>query len=61
MTCHGNSQLSRTRILQGARFMTFAVPELVQESVQEIVPIATSYIRTCHGISQLYTVLCIHS
>ena len=36
MTCHGNSQLSCTRILQGARFMTFPVPVLVQEIVPYI-------------------------
>ena len=28
---------------------------------RKLCPIATSYIRTCHGISQLYTVLCRHS
>ena len=35
-TCHGNSQLSYTRI--GAGFMIIPVPVLVQERVQEIVP-----------------------
>ena len=39
-TCHGNSQLSCTRI--GAEFMILPVPVLVQESVQEIVPYTIS-------------------
>ena len=39
-TCHGNSQLSYTRI--GAGFMILPVPVLLQESVQEIVPYTIS-------------------
>ena len=51
-TCHGNSQLSCTRI--GARFMISPVPVLVQESVQEIVPYTTGHVMKILNYSDKY-------